>query len=84
MTINNKFNVGDKVFLLVKTSDRQATVKVTWITALVVFSENEVSYRVANLKPLVDEQDLIAFNDKEMLASALQECFADIKVGEDW
>lgn len=73
MTINTKYGIGDKVYVVFKETDKSEIEVCVATVQEILIRENTIRYYIDTLYEEFKEEELIPINDKEGLAKKIDE-----------
>lgn len=79
MTINTKYYIGDKVYVVFKETTRSEIEVCVGTIKEILIKENTIKYYVDTLYEEFEEEELVPINDKEGLAKRIDELSKEAK-----
>lgn len=74
MTINTKYGIGDRVYVVFKETDKSnLEVCVGDIVEIVISAGNDIDYYIDSIYEEFKEEELVPINDKEGLSKRIDE-----------
>lgn len=79
MTINTKYGIGDKVYVVFKETDKSEIEVCVGTVQEILIKERTIEYYIDTVYEAFEEEKLIPINDKEGLAQRIDELSKEAK-----